>query len=292
MSFPIKIMSWNILASKAYNKYTVKNEKSIFHKKRWLKVLSNINYYKPDILLLQEADKNFTEWLIKKLNKNSNSKWTYVSCHTKSLTPNKWQSNDFGSCIIYKSATYNIIERGIIIDDKYEKYGWKDAVYIKIKINNQNCFIASLHLSGSNKKASTNLFKDVLKKSKNNKYKIIGGDFNCDMSGISEINQFKKCRSDKKSKKVTTCDFDYINEKDKPMAMEVDKILISKTLRKKKYKIIQTVNCKKYTLKKKRSFIQKIGSDHYPIIAKITNNILMSKTKKKKKKRSKRRKAK
>lgn len=61
-------MSWNILASNAYNKY-IKNEKDIFHKDRWLKILSTISYYKPDILLLQEADKIFTEWLIEELNK-------------------------------------------------------------------------------------------------------------------------------------------------------------------------------------------------------------------------------
>lgn len=33
-----------------------------------------------------------------------------------------------------------------------------------MKIENKNCFIASLHLSGSNEKASNNLFKAVLKR--------------------------------------------------------------------------------------------------------------------------------
>lgn len=41
-----------------------------------------------------------------------------------------WQPDDFGTCIIYKSEKYNIIDKGIIISENKE-YGWKDAVYIK-----------------------------------------------------------------------------------------------------------------------------------------------------------------
>lgn len=276
--FPITILSWNVLSTRAYNKYNKPQPKS-FHTARWKSILVTVKTHRPHVLLLQEVDSAFLEWFVQRLQTSTARSWRSVHLST---VADDYQPSDFGSCVVYDERLAPVRVGMLRNRDKY----WaKDAAYIICKQSKQKCFICSLHLPGTNRDAGTRLVQDALRASKGCAYKIISGDFNRDMSGVSHLNGFvnRLKHQHPHSKQTlrshpTTCDFDYTTQP-KPAQAEIDKCLLSPNLqfvtRTKSspltlpYTVHRKRTCKQYRNKKKVAFVRVVGSDHFPLVARI-----------------------
>lgn len=271
---PFTILSWNVLSTRAYNKYNTPQSKQ-FHRTRWKHILATVKEHQPVVLLLQEVDRAFLQWFVPRLQAGTKQSWRSVHHSTVSS-----RTDDFGTCVVYDEGLAPI-QAGILRDN--DKYWGKDATYIIGRLNNnKKCFICSVHLSGSNDAAHARLIHDVKRRSRGYRYKIISGDFNREMSGISSITELGGTRGStrtstlsRQKRNETTCDFDY-STRPKPAPAEIDKCFLSpnlrfvpKSRRAKPYTVFRKLTCKQYSKKSKKTFVQAVGSDHFPIVATI-----------------------
>lgn len=283
---PITLLSWNVLSTRAYNKYN-KPKPTAFHRARWGSILATVNTHRPSVLLLQEVDRDFLDWFVPRL-RGGYGRWESVHLST---IQTDYRNDDFGTCVLYDAQKHIPIRTGMLFDP--DNYGKKDSTYLVCEVskavshtpNKSNTrtttyFICSVHLPGRNDDAAKRLLNDIEHVSKGCTYKIIGGDFNRDMSCATmwgkSVKQLACTKNTRRRATPTTCDFDYTT-RPKPASAEIDKCLLSRNLeftpkshpRELPYSIPRKVTCKAYTIKHKSRFVRVVGSDHFPLVTHI-----------------------
>ena len=160
----------------------------------------------PDILLLQELDKNTDRlscYQIQELSKELNINNYYMGINTKVF------NGEYGNGIISK---YEILESNnyLFSNHKNEQRG---LTHIKIKIDNKIINVFSLHLS-TNKDERISSIKeiiDIIKSIPKDESIILGGDFNI---GIESIGVHKYIKDNKDKYKEYEMLEEYLNKID------------------------------------------------------------------------------
>ncbi len=240
----LKVMSWNVLASAAVKYHQDgKEESGSQRNKRHSKILKTIMKASCDIVLLQEVDRDF----VSRVRKSKKYKVVWK------LPRMRLNPNAFGNAILYNNKLKKQGKAETLIWGKDQAtYDRKNALYVKFRWGDSHIDVVSLHLSGRKSKAREKLFDDTLNRLKS-KYKIVGGDFNCDMGPRSTCVDIHDLET--RNVAYTTCAFDYDPEK---RPHEIDKILVSPTFSIQYYKTRKT-NCRG------RSPYSRSGSDHFPL---------------------------
>ena len=257
----LKVMSWNVLASAAVKYHQGgKEELGSQRNKRHSKILKKIMKEKCDVVLLQEVDRNF----ISRVRKTKKYKVVWK------LPRIKLNSNAFGNAILYNNMLKKQGKAETLIwGQEQPTYDRKNALYVKFRWGDSHIDVVSLHLSGRKSKAREKLFDDTLSILKS-KYKIVGGDFNCDMGPRSTCVNVRNLET--RHVAYTTCAFDYDPAR---RPLEIDKILVSPNLSIKYYKTRKT-NCRG------RSPYSRSGSDHFPLVVTLSEKKKSRKPEKKK----------
>lgn len=226
----IKVMTYNVLARGAtdhqFEKHRFELKRGNFHTKqtedqpkikkiehieqtyrRYELFKTEIEKVKPDIVLLQEVDNYFYQYIKKNLTKYDVYFNLFIPEERGDLSVNfatalMWNTNVFenisSETLDSESATTERFEATTELFEQSDKhlkslFGNKNATLVKMKhkASNKQLAVVSVHFPGDNKKenkATTeklNLINYVIKKLKDvedpNMYKIIGGDFNCPM---------------------------------------------------------------------------------------------------------------
>jgi endonuclease/exonuclease/phosphatase family metal-dependent hydrolase len=258
----LKVMSWNVLASAAVKYHQGgKEESGSQRKKRHSKILKTILKENCDLILLQEVDRDFVSALRK--SKKYKVVWK--------LPRMKLNPNAFGNAVLYNDKLKKQGKAENLIWGKDQTtYDRKNALYVKFRWGDTHVDTASLHLSGRKGKAREKLFNDTLDRL-DSKYKIVGGDFNCDMGPMAGCVDVRDLQT--RNVSYTTCAFDYDPER---RPHEIDKILVSPNFSIKYYKTRKT-NCRG------RSPYSRSGSDHFPLF--VTLSVKAKKSRKKSRKR-------
>ena len=245
-SRPLKVMTWNVLASTAVKYHeNGKEETGARRNKRHDKIIRRIKKLDCDLVLLQEVDKNFYYKL----------RDTHYKVVWK-LPPLKHKKNAFGNAILYNDTLKKQTKAETLIwGQDQTMFDRKNALFVKFRWGDKMIDVVSLHLSGRTAEARKRLFNSVISNVAS-PYCIIGGDFNCD-TNQNCIETSLGSNSDG----YTTCSFDY---EPSHQPTEVDKILISTDL------YFSGYRSEKIACSRMPHPYSKFGSDHFPVIAEIS----------------------
>ena len=272
------VMSWNILASKPFT-YHGKEETTDENKTRNKKIIEYILKFKPDIILLQEVDKNFEIcW----------KQTTGTNCYEilrklpvdKDCKDTDMPVCPFTTAIIYNNKKFFTNLNFLLFSQDEDEYDRKNAIIANFEFIHKKHKItfSSLHLSGRKNHASKKLEEDVKKTldEQDTQFSIYGGDFNKELS----VDKEKVLHSEKKkieeaspsedniTKKYSTCTFDYGKTGEDKRAL-IDQIILHKNeennITLKNYSVLNK-ECKNKDIY--NNIINEYnGSDHFPIFA-------------------------
>ena len=207
-----KIISYNVLArsNTHLNKYNENNENpNLVYQdenigqtmKRYNKIIKEIKKYKPDIGLLQEVDSTFITYLLKHL--------TEYDRHPKFIKNDTSDKNI--SLIIWNKSKFILDENKNLDTEIHKNKKHLDINLIKqhftcLKLKEKHNIKETLSIANVHLKYNTpnfnkinNINKNVINyvldelKTHNSKYKIFGGDLNCEINNKFIYNIPKSC---------------------------------------------------------------------------------------------------
>ena len=285
--------------------------------KRYEKIKEEINRESPDVVLLQEVDHMFFTYILNHLHEyngyfggsaesytngeelSSSIFSTAVIWKEKVFNKSKTQTLDVNNEDLPTDLFVKIPKTRNDVTKEVISFGNKDATLVKLKHGDQPITFVSVHLPGDRKSQNLftyekqNLIEYIMHSTKGDEYKIIGGDLNCPITDYQkggaeatdhiewlkekmEKNNFIKVEQTKEESK-TTCDFDYVDRKDRPDAEIIDSIFHTKNIIFVSYET-QDLKCDPevksivYGDKKGKDLYADIknGSDHAWIIAELS----------------------
>ena len=256
----LNIMSWNVLASSAVKYHTNGTEETLAQKKRrHRKLIDKMLAGNYDVVLLQEVDEAFVKALRKRVTRNFTRAPTYDIAFKLPLDKaveeedgvylNRRETAQFGNAIMYNVKNGKLKPMGttskLIWNQDETVYDRKNALIMNFQWLNRPISFASLHLSGRNEAARERLLADILGHPTLKRRAVYGGDFNMVVGTDA----------------YSTCSFDYDQER-KPALIDKIEIATPETLVFTDYKILN-LPCKK------NFRFDKVGSDHFPVVAKV-----------------------